>query len=124
MPAAPRPVNTGIARSTRDRVKMAVSDDPFARQAITTFRVLERFEARRGDEGYTLVECHLYTGRARLHLARPRRAGVRHARSRARRGEGGARPRRDALRPQRRDARAAPRDLRVHGRPRPRLRAG
>lgn len=30
-------INTGIARSTRDRVKMAVSDDPFARQAITTF---------------------------------------------------------------------------------------
>ncbi len=64
-------VNTGIARSTRDRVKMAVSDDPFARQAITTFRVLERFEARRGDEGYTLVECHLYTGRThqiRVHM--------------------------------------------------------
>ena len=32
-------INTGIARSTRDRVKMAVSDDPFARQAITTFKV-------------------------------------------------------------------------------------
>lgn len=64
-------INTGIARSTRDRVKMAVSDDPFARQAITTFRVLERFEARRGDEGYTLVECHLYTGRThqiRVHM--------------------------------------------------------
>ncbi|WP_418723186.1 RluA family pseudouridine synthase, partial [Enorma sp.] len=56
-------IDTGIARSTRDRVKMAVSDDPFARQAITTFRVLERFDAERFDEGYTLVECHLYTGR-------------------------------------------------------------
>ena len=64
-------ISTGIARSTRDRVKMAVSDDPFARQAITTFRVLERFEQRRGDEGYTLVECHLYTGRThqiRVHM--------------------------------------------------------
>lgn len=64
-------VNTGIARSTRDRVKMAVSDDPFARQAITTFRVLERFDAARGDEGYTLVECHLFTGRThqiRVHM--------------------------------------------------------
>ena len=40
-------IDTGIARSTRDRVKMAVSDDPFARQAITTFRVLERFDAGR-----------------------------------------------------------------------------
>ncbi len=53
-------ISTGIARSTRDRVKMAVSDDPFARQAITTFKVLERFEASRTDDGYTLVECHLY----------------------------------------------------------------
>lgn len=64
-------INTGIARSTRDRVKMAVSDDPFARQAITTFKVLERFEAKRGDDGYTLVECHLYTGRThqiRVHM--------------------------------------------------------
>lgn len=64
-------INTGISRSARDRVKMAVSDDPFARQAITTFQVLERFDARRGDEGYTLVECHLYTGRThqiRVHM--------------------------------------------------------
>ena len=64
-------ISTGIARSTRDRVKMAVSDDPFARQAITTFRVLERFEPMRGDDGYTLVECHLYTGRThqiRVHM--------------------------------------------------------
>ena len=64
-------ISTGIARSTRDRQKMAVSDDPFARQAITTFRVLERFEPARGDEGYTLLECHLYTGRThqiRVHM--------------------------------------------------------
>lgn len=64
-------ISTGIARSPRDRQKMAVSDDPAARQAITTFRVLERFEARRGDEGYTLVECHLFTGRThqiRVHM--------------------------------------------------------
>ncbi len=64
-------INTGIARSTRDRVKMAVSDDPVARQAITTYQVLERFEPARGDEGYTLVECHLYTGRThqiRVHM--------------------------------------------------------
>ena len=64
-------ISTGIARSARDRQKMAVSDDPFARQAITTFRVLERFDARRGDDGYTLVECHLYTGRThqiRVHM--------------------------------------------------------
>jgi 23S rRNA pseudouridine1911/1915/1917 synthase len=62
---------TGIARSPRDRLRMAVSDDPGAREAITTFRVLERFEAGRRDEGYTLLECHLYTGRThqiRVHM--------------------------------------------------------
>ena len=64
-------IDTGIDRDPRDRTRMAVSDDPFAREAITTFRVLERFDARRGDEGYTLVECHLFTGRThqiRVHM--------------------------------------------------------
>ncbi|MBM6774763.1 RluA family pseudouridine synthase [Olsenella profusa] len=64
-------VETGIARSTRDRIRMAVSDAPGAREAITTFRVLERFEAGRRDDGYTLMECHLYTGRThqiRVHM--------------------------------------------------------
>ena len=64
-------ITTGIARSTRDRIRMMVSDDPLARQAITTFRVLERFEADRRDEGFTLMECHLYTGRThqiRVHM--------------------------------------------------------
>ena len=64
-------ITTGIARSKRDRLRMSVSDDPLAREAITTFRVLERFEAGRADEGFTLVECHLYTGRThqiRVHM--------------------------------------------------------
>lgn len=64
-------ITTGIARSTRDRIRMTVTDDPLAREAITTFRVLERFEAGRRDEGYTLLECHLYTGRThqiRVHM--------------------------------------------------------
>ena len=50
---------------------MAVTDEPGAREAITTYRVLERFEAGRRDEGYTLLECHLYTGRThqiRVHM--------------------------------------------------------
>lgn len=62
---------TGIARSTKDRLRMAVSDDPGAREAITTFKTLERFEAGRRDEGYSLLECHLYTGRThqiRVHM--------------------------------------------------------
>lgn len=64
-------ITTGIARSTRDRLRMTVSDDPLAREAITTFRTLERFEAGRRDEGYSLLECHLYTGRThqiRVHM--------------------------------------------------------
>lgn len=64
-------IDTGIARSTRDRIRMMVTDDPAAREAITTFRVLERFEAGRKDEGYSLLECHLYTGRThqiRVHM--------------------------------------------------------
>lgn len=64
-------ITTGIARSRRDRLRMTVSHDPLAREAITTFRVLERFEAGRFDEGYSLVECHLYTGRThqiRVHM--------------------------------------------------------
>ena len=50
---------------------MTVTDNPQAREAITTFRVLDRFEAQRFDDGFTLVECHLYTGRThqiRVHL--------------------------------------------------------
>ncbi|WP_028264171.1 RluA family pseudouridine synthase [Atopobium fossor] len=64
-------IETGIARSTRNRLSMTVSDDPMAREAITTFRTLERFEAGSKDEGYSLLECHLYTGRThqiRVHM--------------------------------------------------------
>ena len=64
-------IETGIARSRRDPMRMCVSDDPSAREAITTFRTLERFEAGRRDEGYSLLECHLYTGRThqiRVHM--------------------------------------------------------
>ncbi len=72
-------ITTGIARSRRDRLRMTVSDDPMAREAITTFRVLERFEAGRFDEGFTLVECHLYTGRThqiRVHMRHTNHACV------------------------------------------------
>lgn len=65
-------VDAPIARSPRDRLRMAVVETPGARQAITTFTVLERFEAARGDDGYTLLECHLFTGRThqiRVHMA-------------------------------------------------------
>ena len=65
-------VDAPIARHVTDRTRMAVSDDIGAKAAITTLSVLERFEAGRFDEGYTLVECHLFTGRThqiRVHMA-------------------------------------------------------
>ena len=64
-------ITTGIARSRRDPMRMAVSDSPDAREAITDWRVLERFDAGPRDDGYTLLECHLWTGRThqiRLHM--------------------------------------------------------
>lgn len=65
-------VDAPIARNVTDRTRMYVSDDENAKSAITTMSVLERFEAGRFDEGYTLLECHLFTGRThqiRVHMA-------------------------------------------------------
>ncbi|MEF9841360.1 MAG: RluA family pseudouridine synthase [Raoultibacter sp.] len=64
-------IDAPIARGERDRVRMRVSDSASARSSVTTFRVLERFEAGPRDEGYTLLECKLYTGRThqiRVHM--------------------------------------------------------
>ncbi|EFL43683.1 pseudouridine synthase, RluA family [Fannyhessea vaginae PB189-T1-4] len=64
-------ITTGIARSKKNRLKMCVSKDPLSRQAITTFKTLDRFEASAHDDGYSLLECHLYTGRThqiRVHM--------------------------------------------------------
>lgn len=64
-------VDAPIERSRDDRTRMAVGDGPSARDAITTFTVLNRFEADGTDDGYTLVECKLYTGRThqiRVHM--------------------------------------------------------
>lgn len=65
-------IDAPLARDPRDRMKIAVSDHPDAKQAVTTFRVLERFDAGAHDDGVTLIECKLYTGRThqiRVHLA-------------------------------------------------------
>ena len=64
-------IDAPIARNPADRKSMAVIDNTSARDAITTFKVLERFDASQGDDGYTLVECKLYTGRThqiRVHM--------------------------------------------------------
>lgn len=64
-------VDAPIARSANERTRMAVREAPSAREAITTFRVLERFEPGPRDDGYTLVECKLFTGRThqiRVHM--------------------------------------------------------
>lgn len=65
-------IDAPIGRHPKDRQKMWVTDAAGARQAVTSFRVLERFEAGSTDDGYTLVECKLQTGRThqiRVHLA-------------------------------------------------------
>ncbi len=65
-------IDAPLARDSRDRLRMAVSDSPRAKQAVTTFRVAERYMAGVHDDGYSLVECKLYTGRThqiRVHMA-------------------------------------------------------
>lgn len=64
-------IDAPLARHPKDRLRMGVSDHPDAKQSVTTFRVLERFMAGQFDDGYTLVECKLYTGRThqiRVHM--------------------------------------------------------
>lgn len=64
-------IDAPIARDLNNRLKMTVSDRLGAKQAVTSFNVLERFDAGRFDDGYTLIECKLSTGRThqiRVHM--------------------------------------------------------
>lgn len=64
-------IDAPLARSDKDRKRMAVRECPSSRDAITTFKVLERFEAGPHDDGYTLIDCKLFTGRThqiRVHM--------------------------------------------------------
>lgn len=65
-------IDAPLGRNPRDRMKMGVVESAGSKQAVTTFRVLDRYMAGRYDDGYTLVECKLYTGRThqiRVHMA-------------------------------------------------------
>lgn len=65
-------IDAPIGRHPKEPKKMWVSDAAGARQAVTSFRTLERFEAGGLDDGYTLIECKLQTGRThqiRVHVA-------------------------------------------------------
>lgn len=64
-------IDAPIFRSDKNRLRMQVSDKPQARSSVTTFNVLERFESGLKDNGFTLVECKLYSGRThqiRVHM--------------------------------------------------------
>jgi len=59
-------VNAPIGRHSTDRIRQAVVKEGQGREAITHYRVRERFRA------HTLVECRLETGRThqiRVHMA-------------------------------------------------------
>lgn len=64
-------IDAPIARSANERTRMAVREAASSREAVTTFRVLERFEPGPKDDGYTLIDCKLFTGRThqiRVHM--------------------------------------------------------
>ena len=64
-------IDVPIMRNPRDRKTMSAGDGPSSREAITTFNVIERFEGDGVSDGYTLIECKLYTGRThqiRVHM--------------------------------------------------------
>jgi len=64
-------IDAPIARSNSERMRMVIRDDLSARDAMTTFSVLERFEADAHDDGYSYLDCKLHTGRThqiRVHM--------------------------------------------------------
>ena len=70
------PLDTGyidapIARSDKDHLRMTVSDKDNARSSVTTFEVVKRFDPGKKDDGFTLIDWKLFTGRThqiRVHM--------------------------------------------------------
>lgn len=63
-------IEAPIGRNPKDRLRQAVVAE--GKPALTRFEVLERFPSGHGSGGFTLVACHLETGRThqiRVHLA-------------------------------------------------------
>jgi 23S rRNA pseudouridine1911/1915/1917 synthase len=73
MPVRPRgAIDAAIARSRHNRTRMAVSEGPTARHAVTHYAVLEIFRDTEGVPLASLLELELETGRThqiRVHLA-------------------------------------------------------
>ena len=64
-------IDAPIARGGAERQRMVIARNSSARDSVTTFSVLKRYHADQYDDGYTLVECKLFTGRThqiRVHM--------------------------------------------------------
>ncbi len=69
MPSPLRTISAAIGRHPRDRIRMAVSESPQAKPAVTHYRRIQT--GRLGNMDVSLVECRLETGRThqiRVHM--------------------------------------------------------
>lgn len=64
-------IDAPLDRSPKNRLRRCVRESAASREAITTFTVLDRFSTAPKDDGYTLIDCKLFTGRThqiRVHM--------------------------------------------------------
>ena len=65
-------IDVSLTRSKSHERYISPTASADGREALTSFSTLERFYNPANDENYTLVECHLFTGRThqiRVHMA-------------------------------------------------------